>query len=182
MNPQKRYDLLLISVDSPILLGIYENAKLTRTFSKEGRFSDSLPNLFSEILREMRELNAGFDIYYTNGPGNFSAIKLTHIFLQTLIIAQNAMSANQTYKKHKNIANHNDNTNQTRLFCTDAFAFSDSEFINAYGRIHFYKKDGEIHTTTLESKRVNSFSLPRILDSSIFSDKCEPLYILPAVQ
>ncbi|MGX2983379.1 hypothetical protein [Helicobacter sp. 23-1045] len=205
-------DLLLISVDSPVLLGIYRGKRLVRDVCKAGKFSDVLPELFGEILRG--ESNAHFDIYYANGPGNFSAIKLTHIFLQSLVIALNAT-----------------NTRKIRLFCTDAFAFSDSEFINAYGKMHFYKdyggivgenlgvnfganlgvnqnencgiqgvnqglkqgkfcvnqgvnlglNQGEIRTITLESKMPNSFSLPKVLDSSIFSTKCEPLYILPAV-
>ena len=98
------------------------------------------------------------NIFYTNGPGNFSAIKLTHIFLQTLSIAKNIP-----------------------LFCADAFHFSNGEFINAYSKVHFYKEGGEIRTKTLSTKQQNHFSLPRVLDMSIFRDKCEPLYILPAV-
>ena len=208
-------DLLLISVDSPIMLGIYENKKLIKSLSKEGKFSDSLPNLFGAILAECfakeqftnssiadeflglcevcnddktnrlsrkrtealpkKSLRDEFDIYYANGPGNFSAIKLTHIFLQTLQISLNAL-----YRRESN-ATKSTATNKVRLFCTDAFHFSDSEFINAYGKIHFVKENGEIRTTTLESKRVNSFTLPKTLDTSIFSDKCTPLYILPAV-
>lgn len=207
-------DLLLISVDSPILLGIYENKKLVKSLSKEGKFSDSLPNLFGAILAECltKEQNTNssiadeflglcevcnddktnrlsrkrtealpkkspqdefaLNIYYANGPGNFSAIKLTHIFLQTLQISLNAL-----YRRESSTAQ----SKQIRLFCADAFHFSDSEFINAYGKIHFVKENGEIRTTTLESKRTNSFTLPKTLDTSIFSDKCTPLYILPAV-
>lgn len=210
---KRHIDLLLISVDSPIMLGIYENKKLVKSFCKEGKFSDSLPNLFGKVLAECfankeqntnssiadeflglcevcnddktnrlsrkqtealpkKSLRDEFNIYYANGPGNFSAIKLTHIFLQTLQISLNAL-----LMRESSIAQ----SKQIRLFCTDAFHFSDSEFINAYGKIHFVKENGEIRTTTLESKRVNSFTLPKTLDTSIFSDKCAPLYILPAV-
>ncbi len=207
---KKYIDLLLISVDSPILLGIYENKKLVKSLSKEGKFSDSLPNLFGAILVEYfgGEMNLSnyvnraplssrapfsslrgrqpeaiqkktpqdaFNIYYANGPGNFSAIKLTHIFLQTLQISLNALC------RRESNATKSTATNKVRLFCADAFHFSDSEFINAYSKIHFVKENGEIRTTTLESKRVNSFTLPKTLDTSIFSDKCIPLYILPAV-
>ena len=241
-------NLLLISVDSPVLMGIYEDCKLVKSFSAEGKFSDSLPRLFAEVLdsaesqnlikkelceapenspaswckksgeasssasadflleaekrgsppkSEKRQLlarrgsGAGgaallrekkdkvddegsaesskkskldsasrriSNIFYANGPGNFSAIKLTHIFLQTLSIAKNIP-----------------------LFCADAFHFSNGEFINAYSKVHFYKEGGEIRTKTLSAKQQNHFSLPRVLDMSIFSSKCEPLYILPAV-
>ncbi len=214
----KHIDLLLISVDSPIRLGIYEDKKLIKSFCKEGRFSDSLPQLFGKILTEyfankLQTANSSIvseksvlcsceqgnktnrlltkrttnlpdlspqdefalNIYYVNGPGNFSAIKLTHIFLQTLQISLNAL-----FRRESNATKSNA-TNKIRLFCADAFHFSDSEFINAYGKIHFVKENGEIRTTTLESKRINSFTLPKTLDTSIFSDKCAPLYILPAV-
>ena len=229
MSKTKRIDLLLISVDSPVKLGVYEDKKLIKSFCKDGKFSDSLPQIFGEILAEYFEnktrdsgdlgdflrgdssdfLRNEFNIYYANGPGNFSAIKLTHIFLQTLQIALNALdssknlsiaeqnnancdSTNHDSVNHnatnQNSANQNTtNHNATRenprirLFCTDAFHFSDSEFINAYGKIHFMKVNGEIRTTTLESKRANSFTLPKTLNESIFSDKCAPLYILPAV-
>ena len=208
----KHIDLLLISVDSPILLGIYENKKLVKSLSKDGKFSDSLPNLFGKVLAEYfaKEQNTNssiadeflglcevcnddktnrlsrkrtealpkkspqdaLNIYCANGPGNFSAIKLTHIFLQTLQISLNALLMRESSTAQ---------SNKVRLFCADAFHFSDSKFINAYGKIHFVKENGEIRTTTLESKRVNSFTLPKTLDTSIFSDKCAPLYILPAV-
>lgn len=182
MNKTKRIDLLLISVDSPIRLGIYEDKKLVKSFCKDGKFSDSLPQLFGEILEEYFADKAPnpqdllpqdeFNIYYANGPGNFSAIKLTHIFLQTLQISLNAL-----FRHESNTAK----SKQIRLFCADAFHFSDSKFINAYSKIHFVKENDEIRTTTLETKRVNSFTLPKTLDTSIFSDKCAPLYILPAV-
>ena len=198
---ENAYDLLLISVDSPILLGIYEGQRLVQSYERAGKFSDTLPQLFSEILRKVRKNTPAPNIYYANGPGNFSAIKLTHIFLQTLSITQNI-----------------------RLFCADAFHFSDSKFINAYGKVHFYKdsardavadsardsmadsamdsmansardsmadsardfmtdsaKCGAIRTTALDSKYPNSFTLPQRLDLHIFSEDCAPLYVLPAV-
>lgn len=148
------YDLLLISVDSPILLGVYSDGNLIKSFSKEGKFSHTLPNIFNEILQTC----PNFRIYYANGPGNFSAIKLTHIFLQSISITKNIP-----------------------LFCTDAFAFSNNDTINAYGKIHFVKHNGQILTKQLSQKMPNAFALPKTLDTSIFSTKCEPLYILPAV-
>ena len=182
-------NLLLISVDSPVLMGIYENCNLVKSFSAEGKFSDVLPRLFAAVLdfgadsADFHKVDCHADsanllamtennnfaesnldsgricnIFYANGPGNFSAIKLTHIFLQTLSIVKNIP-----------------------LFCADAFHFSNSEFINAYGKVHFYKKGSEIRTKTLSAKQQNHFFLPRVLDMSIFSDKCAPLYILPAV-
>lgn len=167
----KCYDLLLISVDSPVLIGIYSDKKLVKSIKKTGKFSDILPMLFDGIFKGdylPKDVNLNGDsnvdstrianIFYVNGPGNFSAIKLTHIFLQSIKIAK-----------------------KIPLFCTDAFAFSQNEFINAYGKIHFCKKNDEIFTTNLSQKLPNAFALPNVLDSDIFSQHCEPLYILPAV-
>lgn len=67
-----------------MLLGIYGDKRLVRDFCKAGKFSDVLPELFGEILHWARESSAHFDIYYANGQGNFSAIKLTHIFCNRL--------------------------------------------------------------------------------------------------
>lgn len=147
-------DILLLSVDSPISLGIYKDKRLISSFQKEGKIGDILPLSFREILRDYEIRN----IFYANGPGNFSAIKLTHIFLQTLAI-----------------------TKGIRLFCADSFRFTNGKFINAYGKIHFVKENDEIKSLALESRIKNDFILPELLDESIFSDKCEPLYVLPAV-
>lgn len=147
-------DILLLSVDSPISLGIYEDKRLISSFQKEGKIGDILPLSFREILRDYEIRN----IFYANGPGNFSAIKLTHIFLQTLAI-----------------------TKGIKLFCADSFNFTNEKFINAYGKIHFVKENDEIKSLALESRIKNDFILPELLDESIFSDKCEPLYVLPAV-
>lgn len=162
---QNEYSLLLISVDSPVLLGVYKDENLIDSTEMAGKFSEILPCLFDGVFKgellnkDFKGDSSGISkIFYTNGPGNFSAIKMTHIFLQTIKIARNIP-----------------------LFCTDAFAFSQNEFINAYGKIHFYKQNGEILTTPLSQKLPNSFALPTTINPHIFSNKCEPLYILPAV-
>ncbi|WP_181646770.1 hypothetical protein [Helicobacter sp. 16-1353] len=125
-----------------------------KKYIKDGKTSDILSSLFDEILHNYKIEN----IFYANGPGNFSSLKLTHIFLQTLYIIQGI-----------------------KLFCADSFSFTKDEFINAYGKIHFLKQNGVIKTTQLNDKKNARFELPNKLDSSIFSDSCFPLYILPAL-
>ncbi|RDU65579.1 hypothetical protein [Helicobacter sp. MIT 14-3879] len=147
-------NIVLISVDSPIKLGIYDNNYLTKSFELSGKIGDTLPRIFSEVLKEYEIEN----IFYANGPGNFSAIKLTHIFLQTLSIVK-----------------------KINLFCADSFYFTNQRYINAYGKIHFFKKDNEILSTKLDEKIPNIFILPNKIDKNIFSAKCKPLYILPAI-
>lgn len=150
----RKCDILLISVNSPIILGIYENELLIKEYIKEGKTSDVLPSLFEEILRDYKIDK----IFYTNGPGNFSSLKLTNIFLQTLCIIQDI-----------------------NLFCTSSFSFTKDKFINAYGKIHFLKENDVIKTIQLDDKINTTFELPNKLDSSIFNDSCFPLYILPAL-
>ena len=151
---QTKCDICLFSVSSPILLGIYIDFKLTKKLESSGKTSDVLPQLFSEVMSKYY-IN---HIFYANGPGNFSAIKLTHIFLQTLSIINNI-----------------------ELFCVDSFYFTKDKFIEAYGKIHFFKENNDIKTIKLESKQNAVFDLPLVLDSTRFSNSCFPLYILPAI-
>lgn len=150
---QHKCDICLISISSPILLGIYIDNKLIKKFESIGKTSDILPQLFSEVMNEYC-INR---VFYANGPGNFSALKLTHIFLQTLSIINNI-----------------------ELFCVDSFYFTKDDFIEAYGRIHFLKENNDIKTIKLESKQNAVFKLPFVLDATRFSNSCFPLYILPA--
>lgn len=150
----QKCDIVLISVSSPILLGIYIDNKLCKKIEMFGKTSDVLPELFCKIMCEY-----SIDrIFYANGPGNFSALKLTHIFLQTLNILNNI-----------------------ELFCVDSFYFTKDDFIEAYGKIYFFKENNDIKITKLEVKKSAVFELPYIIDSTRFSNSCFPLYVLPAV-
>lgn len=147
-------DIVLISINSPIIIGVYEDSKLVYEDSKSGKTSDILPDLFYNVMQNYKIKR----IFYSNGPGNFSAIKLTHIFIQTFAIISDI-----------------------KIFCTDSFSFTKDKFINAYGRIHFFKEDGIIKTIELTNKKNTQFELPQIIDCEIFSNFCLPLYILPAL-
>ncbi len=45
-------DIVIISVANPILIGLYEDRKLIKTFTQDGKSSDIIPKIFSEILDE----------------------------------------------------------------------------------------------------------------------------------
>lgn len=152
--PNKCCDIVLISVDSNILLGVYKDFHIIESYEKNGKTSDILPQLFCYIAEKYKIEN----IYYANGPGNFSAIKLTHVFLQTLKIIENF-----------------------GLYCIDSFYFTKDRFINAYGGIYFFKEEGLINTKKLDEKIETKFSLPRFINKNDFKEDCMPLYILPAV-
>lgn len=149
-----RCDIVLISINSNVMVGIYENNNMFENYLECGKTSDVLPNVFNKIFKKYKIEN----IYYANGPGNFSAIKLTHVFLQTLKIIENF-----------------------GLYCRDSFYFTQDRFINAYGRIYFFKEEELINTKKLDEKIETKFSLPRFINKNDFKEDCMPLYILPAV-
>lgn len=146
-------ELLLFSVDSPLQAGIYQEKKLIQTFECQGRVGEELYPLLEEIL-EHYELSA---LYHLQGPGSFTAIKLTHLFLRTLSIAL-----------------------KIPLYGTDSFAFNGGAPIKAYGDSYFIKKGREIEVCRLCSPpSLAPWKLPLILDDSLFSLASEPLYVLP---
>lgn len=147
-------DVVLISINSPILCGIYENNTLIKSLEAQGKTSEALIEIFSEILSQYTLRR----VFYAKGPGNFSAIKLSHIFLQTLKIARNI-----------------------ELFCADSFYFTNDDFIHAYGKIYFTKINDEIKTARLQNAQISHFSLPQRIQIEHFSQDCAPLYILSAV-
>lgn len=146
-------ELLLFSVDSPLQAGIYEEGRLVKRYEREGRIGEELPPLLAEILRA-HDPKA---LYYLQGPGSFTAIKLSYLFLQTLSIARNLP-----------------------LYGADSFTFNGNAPIKAYGNHYFIKEKGEILTRPLETPPPPAPSiLPEVLDRSLFIPNPLPLYVLP---
>ena len=150
----KKVDVLLITLTSPILIGIYENRKLVKSIESDEKSSDVLPLLFQEILDSYKIEN----LFYANGPGSFMAIKIAYIFLKSLSILK-----------------------KIPLFATDAFYFNNNEPIKAIGKLHFVKVASEIKTQKLETVPASLFRLPDVLDYSEFSTTSTPLYMIGAV-
>ena len=148
-------DILVISLTSPLLVGIYHDKNLIKTYKSEEKTSNILPAIFDEILKSYK-LNG---LYFAKGPGSFMAIKITYIFLRTLSI-----------------------TKDIPIFASDGFSFNQNSPIKAVGSRFFMKKNGIISIQNLQDTNlVKSFDLPKILDDTIFSADIEPLYVLPAV-
>lgn len=151
--PMQKNDLLLLSSLSPILYGIYSNKRLIQSFRSDEKTLDVLTKVHELILAH----NIG-RVFYAKGPGSFTAIKLTHIFLQTLSIVEGI-----------------------ELFCIDSFFFNSNAPIRAFGNRYFQKIENEIVLRSFEEEPRCEFVLPEILEENVFSSKCEPLYVLPAV-
>jgi len=145
----------VISVSSPLKIGIYENKILTEELVEEGKSSDLLPTVFRDILHRY----AIKRIFYTKGPGSFMAIKIAYVFLKTLCITKNI-----------------------RLYATDAFVFNGNAPIKSVGKSFFVKNgDGNIEIKKIEGAGALAFQLPRTLDMTLFSEDVKPMYIAPAV-
>lgn len=236
----KHYDIVLVSVGAPVLLGVYKDCRLVFFIIIEGKTSDVLPFIFANLFLDSIEsskvkiiecgiykdfntkdcnfiesknnafIESGFvdsktsdfiesnisnlghfhnakNIYYARGVGSLSSIKLTHIFLHTLVL-----------------------TKDVRLHATNSFHFTHNNEIKAFGAMSFFLKDSIesnfVTKDSIESKLKNSknskqntidsilkehiyiakstqntqsLKLPLILQKDAFFEPCSPLYITP---
>jgi tRNA A37 threonylcarbamoyladenosine modification protein TsaB len=150
----KKVDVLLITLTSPILIGVYEDKKLIETIESQEKSSDVLPLIFRDILKK-------YDIQtllYANGPGSFMAIKVAYVFLKSLSVLK-----------------------KIPLLARDAFYFNENQPIKAIGKLCFVKIASEIETQKFETVPTTVFRLPDELDYNEFSTNATPLYKIGAV-
>lgn len=152
--PKGKIDVVVISVSSPLQIGIYENGKLAESIIKEGKSSDLLPVVFRDILHRY----AIKRIFYAKGPGSFMAIKIAYVFLKTLCI-----------------------TKKIRLYASDAFVFNGNAPIKSVGKSYFIKTKSGIEIKKMEEAIPMEFHLPNTLDTTLFNEDVKPMYIAPAV-
>lgn len=155
----KEVDLVLISVNSPVICGIYMELKLAHKFESFEKTSDGLIEIFSKIFEYLKNNDLKLtNIFYAKGPGSFSALKLTHIFLHTL-------------KLEKSF----------NLFSTDSFYFNKNSPIKAFGNKYFIKNNNSIELIGGKDLEKNSFNLPLEIFKQDFDSDNNPLYILPPI-
>lgn len=152
--PKKNVDILVIALSSPILVGIYEDGLLVDEVISEKKSSDVLPMIFKDLFQKYNIKN----LYYTNGPGSFMAIKVAYIFLKSITVLKDIP-----------------------FFATDAFKFNKNSPIKAIGKLCFVKIDSEIKTQKMDSYEVVEFKLPNMLKKEEFSTDTAPLYKIDAV-
>lgn len=151
----KQVDLVLITLSSPIMIGIYEEKKLIDSIVSSEKSSDVLPLLFQEIFQKYEVKN----LFYANGPGSFMAIKVAYIFLKSLSIVK-----------------------KIPLYAVDAFYFNENRPIKAIGKLYFVKVASEIKTEKFDEKIENDFKLPKQLNYDDFKNNTTaPLYSIGAV-
>jgi len=151
---KKKIDIILVTLSSPLLIGLYEDSKLFETIVSQERSSDYLPILFKNLL-ENYEISS---ITYSNGPGSFMAVKVAYIFLKSLSILNNIP-----------------------LYAVDAFYFNNNSPIKAIGKKYFVKIQGKIETKKFDEAIEQKFTLPQTLKKEDFCDITEPIYGIGAV-
>ncbi len=150
----KKVDILLLSLGSPIQIGVYENNKLIQKIESFEKSSDVLPKIYQNLFK----LYNVEKLLYVNGPGSFMAIKVAYIFLKSLSVLKNIP-----------------------LFATDAFKFNNNQPIKAIAKLYFVKISSEIKTQKLEIAPESVFRLPEVLEYNEFTTTSTPLYMIGAV-
>jgi len=153
---KKKVSVFVIALASPILVGIYEDNKLTLTLSNEGKTSEVLPSITKDILNTYDIQN----IIYVNGPGSYMAIKVSYIFLKTICI-----------------------TNKINFYACSGFDVNNKSPIKALGKKFFVQDEKkEVYMRVLnENEILNDFKLPVEINIDNYSTHTLPNYNLPAV-
>ena len=153
-NLLPKYELLIVSISSPLLIGVYEDSKLIKKVSSELKTSEILLPVISETLDK-------YDIsrmIYTRGPGSYMAIKLTYIMLKTIEI-----------------------TRGIRCVGCSGFSLNGGQPIKAVGNLYFIKEKETIITKKYEQPVDANFALPQSIHDLELDEESTPEYILPAV-
>ena len=148
------YTLLILSISSPLLLGVYRDNVLIEERKSEQKISEVLLTEVNKVL-EKYPLSL---ILYTRGPGSYMAIKLTYIILKTI-----------------------ETVTKIPFRGCSAFAFNDNRPIKAIGNLYFIKEKETIITQKFDQLIPQVYSVPVSLESLMIDELPTPDYLLPAV-
>ncbi|MGL2820770.1 tRNA threonylcarbamoyladenosine biosynthesis protein TsaB [Helicobacter pylori] len=154
-------DLVLISLGDGVLLGVYQNNFLCASYASKSKTSEALVEVFSQLFKDFKNptLPAIKGVYYAKGPGSFTSLKLTHVFLHTLALVHDF-----------------------ELYSTIGFDFNDNTPILAYANKYFVSKERESLTDFKDLKIApKDFKLPSFLEKDKFTQLNTPFYILPPI-
>ncbi|GAA7437194.1 tRNA (adenosine(37)-N6)-threonylcarbamoyltransferase complex dimerization subunit type 1 TsaB [Helicobacter pylori] len=154
-------DLVLVSLGGGVSLGVYQNSFLCTSYTSKSKTSDALVEVFSQLFEDFKNpiLPAIKGVYYAKGPGSFTSLKLTHVFLHTLALIYNF-----------------------ELYSTTGFDFNDNTPILAYANKYFVSKETGSLTDFRDLRIVpKDFILPPFLEKGKFTQLNTPFYILPPI-
>ncbi|WQY87311.1 tRNA (adenosine(37)-N6)-threonylcarbamoyltransferase complex dimerization subunit type 1 TsaB [Helicobacter pylori] len=154
-------DLALISLGDGVLLGAYQSNFLCTSYTSKSKTSEALVEVFSQLFKDFKNptLPAVKGVYYAKGPGSFTSLKLTHVFLHTLALIHDF-----------------------ELYSTTGFDFNDNTPILAYANKYFVSQERESLTDFKDLKIApKDFMLPSFLEKDKFTQLNTPFYILPPI-
>ncbi len=149
-----KYEIVIVSISSPLLIGVYRDGILVEEIVREEKTSEILLKLLMDIYSKYNYEH----IIYTNGPGSYMAIKLTYITLRSLEILKDI-----------------------KFSGCDAFSLNNETPIKAMGKLYFIKERGKIVTKIFNEILKHEFKLPKELSMITLLDSNLPLYVIPAV-
>ncbi len=117
--------------------------------------------VFSQLFEDFKNptLPAIKGVYYAKGPGSFTSLKLTHVFLHTLALIHDF-----------------------ELYSTTGFDFNGNTPILAYANKYFVSKEMESLSDFKDLKIApKDFMLPSFLEKDKFTQLNTPFYILPPI-
>ena len=153
-NHSHKYSLLVISIATPLLIGLYKDNILINSETSDKKTSEVLlPILTKYIDRYNIEC-----VIYTRGPGSYMSIKLTYIMLKTLELIRGIKC----------------------LGCS-GFTLNGEEPIKAIGNLYFIKEKETIITKKYDQPVYTSFVLPQCIQDLKIDEESTPEYVLPAV-
>ncbi|MCQ2920457.1 tRNA threonylcarbamoyladenosine biosynthesis protein TsaB [Helicobacter pylori] len=154
-------DLAIISLGEGVLLGVYQNNFLCVSYASKSKTSEALVEVFSQLFKDFKNpiLPVVKGVYYAKGPGSFTSLKLTHVFLHTLALIHGF-----------------------ELYSTTGFDFNNNTPILAYANKYFVSKERESLTDFKDLKIApKDFKLPSFLEKDKFTQLNTPFYILPPI-
>ncbi|MEJ8624744.1 tRNA threonylcarbamoyladenosine biosynthesis protein TsaB [Helicobacter pylori] len=154
-------DLVLISLGEGVSLGVYQNNFLCASYTSKLKTSEALVEVFSQLFEDFKNptLPVVKGVYYAKGPGSFTGLKLTHVFLHTLALIHDF-----------------------ELYSTTGFDFNDNTPILAYTNKYFVSKETGSLTDFKDLKIApKDFMLPPFLEKDKFTQLNTPFYILPPI-
>ncbi|RKV12498.1 hypothetical protein DDP46_05155 [Helicobacter pylori] len=140
---------------------MYQNNFLCASYTSKSKTSEALVEVFSQLFKDLKNSNlpAIKGVYYAKGPGSFTSLKLTHVFLHTLALIHDF-----------------------ELYSTTGFDFNDNTPILAYANKYFVSQERESLTDFKDLKIApKDFKLPSFLEKDKFTQLNTPFYILPPI-
>lgn len=184
-------DIVLISINSPIVLGLYKDYKLHSFISIDGKTSDILPALFSSIFNLNHDYLNNLASSKIINLTNESNIKSLEIFtkycskfklqnIKRIFYCRGPGGLTSIKLTHVFLHSISISKNIT-LSAANCFYFSDLKEIKAFNNMSFFLNEANnlVENITL-GRSINpetSLKLPNILKVSDFKEPCLPQYI-----